>query len=628
MRAFFAGILLSMIAPLAGAQTLKPHTTAEAAFIAENGEASIEFNATLLDSLGITVGQLDRRGQATGTSANTAMRWALNGRYAFDAPGDYATRFHEASLKLLGGLQLRAEKRRVAVRDLSIEPNKANTLEFGLFDARGQLWFTATHAHHHVRGAKLELKNMDLRAGPAFDRWFAVSEFRGAVLGTLNIESPLIRRAAKSEIKSCAVPNWPNTPGAPDGGLWRADVLLENMNTLQGGGCTGGCDGLGGAGVGRVKFTPSASLRNSNNANTAEVPWYQMFSEISPPHNNDQHPYLLWNVYRLDPSGRFVQIARSGVKHAFYTVNTNCAQTCNSQGRILGRGCGDVYGTSNNDTASALGARSEIVPALGIWGRCGSTHDPACLGTRSSPPLGAFEVRALALEGELDPSVNVGSQFYFDGWYVVRDDINIFNTMGSQSFTPSYNASTWAATSLTPFVRGATIDRWVSPTNPGANAFSSLIVSADGQIKTAVRAIDLGQGRWRYHYAVMNFDFARATITGNAPNTRVTDNRGLVAVSFGKGADVTIENLAFFDGDGVASNDWSAAISATEIEFRRDTGNDLSWGSMYSFSFEALAAPTFGRVELVAARGTPQRLSHITLTPGGTEPALFASAFD
>ena len=601
-----------------------------ALFVAENGEASADLNVTLLEQFGLKVIALDARGREVSASQQAKLRWQITGRYSFSAPGDAIESFDLASMRIDGGLKLRYDGRELRLRNLKLAPNPANTVEMSLSDSAGRVWFIATHAHHHAHGAKLELKNLDLRAGPALDSWLGVSTFAGAVLGSFNLESPLIERPSRDQIKSCAIPNWPNTPGAPGGGLWRADVLMEAMGSFQGGGCTGGCDGPGGAAVGLVKFTPSATLRNSNNPDTAEVPWYEMFTPAAPPYNNDQHPFLVWHVYRLNADGRFVQLARSGVKHAFYTVNTTCAESCNSNGRILGKGCGDVYGVGNNDTVSALGGRNEIVPALGIWGRCGSTRDPgpACTGIRTTPAIGSFGLRALASEGEIDPSQNAGAQYFFDGWYLVRDDVNIFNTMGSQGFRPAWTGSLWNGTALTPFIRGATIDRWVSPSNPAANSFSTLVASSDGHSKAAVRAVDLGNGRWRYNYAVMNFDFARATIAGTPPNTTVSDNRGFVAVAFGKSTAATVENVWFFDGDANSANNWTSTVSPGLIEFRRDSGNDMSWGAMFSFSFESNQAPSFGALELVAGRGKPDRLLNITLTPGGSEPALFTNAFD
>jgi hypothetical protein len=99
--------------------------------------------------------------------------------------------------------------------------------------------------------------------------------------------------------------------------------------------------------------------------------WHCLEPEVHrvPPYGNDQHPYLIWNLYRTNSDGRLEQIGRSGVKHAWLTTNGSCLDsTAEHDSHILGRGCLDTYGTGNNDTSSDLGPRSEIVPATGIWG--------------------------------------------------------------------------------------------------------------------------------------------------------------------------------------------------------------------------------------------------------------------
>jgi hypothetical protein len=55
------------------------------------------------------------------------------------------------------------------------------------------------------------------------------------------------------------------------------------------------------------------------------VPWYSKFSGSFPPYNNDQHPFLVWNMYRV-ANGAIQQIGASGMKHAFLTINSNCLQ--------------------------------------------------------------------------------------------------------------------------------------------------------------------------------------------------------------------------------------------------------------------------------------------------------------
>ena len=45
-----------------------------------------------------------------------------------------------------------------------------------------------------------------------------------------------------------------------------------------------------------IAVAPSATLKN---VGVTDIPWHGKFSGNFPPYNNDQHPYLAWNMYRL-----------------------------------------------------------------------------------------------------------------------------------------------------------------------------------------------------------------------------------------------------------------------------------------------------------------------------------------
>ena len=53
---------------------------------------------------------------------------------------------------------------------------------------------------------------------------------------------------------------------------------------------------------------PSSSLVNLQGLDGADVPWFTKFTGPFPPYNNDQHPYLIWNMYRIDSNGKMEQI--------------------------------------------------------------------------------------------------------------------------------------------------------------------------------------------------------------------------------------------------------------------------------------------------------------------------------
>jgi hypothetical protein len=121
----------------------------------------------------------------------------------------------------------------------------------------------------------------------------------------------------------------------------------------------------------------------------------------------------------------------------------------------------------------------------------------------------------------------------------------------------------------------------VDPASPGPNADSQRIGDG-GHLTLAVRATDLGGGRWRYDYALMNFDFKRKIRAFSVP--------------FPEGATVT--NATFHDADRDPATDWAVRIFPARITWRlAATGNPrrapgMPWGTANSFSFEVDAAPS------------------------------------
>src|SRR5690606_25353529 len=252
-------------------------------------------------------------------------------------------------------------------------------------------------------------------------------------------------------------------------------------------------------------ITPSARLRNSQHANTSDVPWYRMFSEATSLYPDagpkiDQHPYLVWNLYRFDPDGHITQIARSGLKHAFATGNEMCSGYT-PYGHILGPACSDLYNLTSNDCDRFLGPRSEIIPATGQWGRCGSIQDPDCDGETvpsipnyfscaaaySSPASDKYSYRLLARETDIDPDLHPEARWFMDAWYVVRDDENIENSMGFREITlgwqPSF--SRWTVTATGAYEQGTVIDRWLAGAELGETTFRTQLDTPEGEVGIA-----------------------------------------------------------------------------------------------------------------------------------------------
>jgi hypothetical protein len=352
---------------------------------------------------------------------------------------------------------------------------------------------------------------------------------------------------------------------------------------------------------GVVAIAPSAVLRN---VGVTDVPWISKFSSPAPPYNNDQHPYLIWNMYRVS-NGRFEQIGASGLKHAFLTLNTGgCG--CPS-GSILWVGCEDTYSVGTNNSTGSLGPRKEITAHRGTWQRCGSIFDPDCNGVQNSVPgfSGASDPRRLAvLETDLQVA---GATYYFDSWYVVRDDVNIFNGMAYRQVTPTLGGTSWSFGPLGAQRAGAAVDAWVNPAAPGLNADNKKLNTGQGQLTLAAKATDVGGGRWRYDYALMNHDF---------------DN-GVASFSIPLSAGAVVTNTWFHDADRNPVTDWVASVTPGEIRFAPASNPftpkqySPTWGMLYSFSFEVDKAPTGagGTTATLGASGGMPR-SHLISTVG------------
>ena len=518
------------------------------------GRVSVRFNAGLMRDLGIRVGpavRIDKDGYAP-------YEIGAQGKLVAVAPGSIFRTVDMGELSLAGGPRLSWRGDSATLRGARILPgSEPNT--FTITDADGQLLFTADHEHFTVdrKARTLRLYNLDLRLSPELAARLGEPRQAGLPVGVLEIrtQAAIPRGAVEQPLGACTTPEW----GNPDN-----DVSLINMSQVS----------QVARGNGVVAIAPSAVLKN---VGVTDVPWQQKFSPPAPPYNTDQHPYLIWNLYRVS-NGRIEQLAASGLKHAFVTVNSNCG--CPG-GSILWVNCEDTYGVSTNNSTGSLSPRTEITAHTGVWQRCGSIFDPDCNGVQNTAPgfTGPEDPRRLNVpETELQVA---GAQYYFDSWYVVRDDVNIYNTMAYRTITPTLTTS-WSFTPMGTQRAGAVVDAWVDPVTPGPNADNKKLNTGEGQLTLAGRATDVGGGRWRYEYALMNHDFDNGITTFQVPLP----------------AGATVTNTYFHDVDRNPSTDWVPVMITGGIRFqppknaRTPVEYFQDWGTLYNFGFEVDAAPT------------------------------------
>jgi hypothetical protein len=539
---------------------------------------SVRFNVGLLRDAGLRL-----TGPPGRPSRDGYVDYGLgvSGHMVADAPGSIFRTVATGELRLTAAPGLAWRGGSAALLDARVAPG-VEPDTFVITGTDGTPLFFADHQHHAVdrQARRLRLFNLDLRLSSWLAERAGEPRHTGLSVGVLEIEmaAGIPQGAVEIAAGGCTSPDW----GAPDN-----DVGLIFMTQVQ----------QVARGGGMVAISPSAVLKN---VGITDVPWRGKFSFPGPPYNNDQHPYLVWNMYRLSGT-EFQQIGASGLKHAFLTLNTNCG--CPA-GNILWVDCEDTYGVSTNNDSTTLSPRKEIVAHTGEWKRCGSIFDPNCDGVQDGvPPFnGAGDTRRLVVdEAELQAA---GARYFFESWYVVRDDTNIYNGMGWREVTPVFNGTSWTFTLLTGLVPGPAIDAFVpntTPPNPGPNADSQRITTNEGHLTLAVRATDVGGGRWRYDYALMNHDFDRRIRAFTVPLP----------------AGAVVSNATFHDGDRDTSTSWAATVSpGGGITFAPVSGREkapLDWGMLDNFGFEVNAAPANGIVVQLGIAEAPRGTIRVSL---------------
>jgi hypothetical protein len=475
--------LLGLTYAVATAQT--PARTApasERAWSAAGGSVEVRWNRELMRDLGIgitTLGKpqrLGKEGERFALDRGAALRFRVDKGYFRGGTG--------GALRAQGGYLLQLGDSQLSLRDFRVVPAGSG---FQLVGADGRAWFQVDRVMHEITHADsaLEVPTADIRITPALARRLGQTFLSGWAVGQLRFEAPVAVRGSGGNVINAPTIKW-HGEAAPDGGTYENDLFMKQITAqyLRCNGCTGE------NGSGDVVITPASTLKNNVNQGNiaatipgdprgtsraryaASIPWHSKFTGNFAPYNNDQHPYLIWNMYRVNGDGSIEQIGRSGVKQAFLTINVACLDEpdLDHNSHVLGRGCEDVYSTGNNDNNNSLSPRWEILPASGRWGRCGSTFDTNCDGAANpSPAPNNFYQRMVVDESQIAPSRNPGASWLFDSWYLARQDIDIFNSMSTVRTTQSWTGSVWNVTYSAQKLGGA-IDSWVAPPKPRERA--------------------------------------------------------------------------------------------------------------------------------------------------------------
>jgi hypothetical protein len=586
----------------------------------DGGSLSLQLYAQLLQDLGI------KHAGMTGKNGEVEFELSIGaqGNLEFLTSNGGFEKFVGGSLPVATALQLNWKAGALPISGLRLVPGDDMPPSLYLQDEQSRRWLRLQYGHYSVVKDRLEVEVMDVRLGPAFADSLGNPDLSGAFVGGARLVSQAKwqSRVPGTEEKGGIV-NWPTEMG------FSVDVAMLKMDRI---------DQIARSG-GRVAVAPSAEFENIGNG---DAPWFNIFtvpatetncldngSGACEPYGTDQGGILVFAFYRL-ANGRLEQIGLSAAKHAFNSINfdTPASIPCRFIGsaRVVWSGCEDVYSVLTNANQDFLAPRSEITAHTGEWARVGSIFDldgdgmcdPAfdvgefLGGRRCRVPVTNILDRRLHIgEGELEVE---GARYFMDSWYVVRDDINIFNSMGYREVSPNFS-TIWRfpATQGTTFQQGSILTEWVDDATVSANESSQLLNTLEGRARVAMRVEDLGGGRYRYRIAVMNYDLDRQfdSLSLNLP----------------LGAQVTAAEHFDGDPDGDTSNSWPATISASELRWDAAPGDAIDWGVLHTFEFTSALPPINAPVTLGVAEAGPPESFDVTAL-GLLDDVIYFNGFE
>jgi len=598
---------------------------------ASGGQLDITFYRGNLRDAGLSVdGARPLNFQHDLASITIGQQSSLN----FHTSQGFFTNLESGQLQLDSGLVIGAEGLILASEQLWLEPRIAPNATLQLSDAQGRDWFYMDYGHYDLDEQWLYARYMDVRIGRDLAARLGDPSLFGFMVGSALLKTHLVLPLEGDSAiingisPSCPVPdpNWPTLPG------FDADIAMLRLDSVNQVAREGG----------RVAIAPSAYFENIG---TADVPWFAQFADtrdvdpccadqgegVCAPYGNDQGGMLVYHLYRF-VDARLEQLGQSQVKHAFNSINADTGEgsvSCRAQnrpGRVVPSGCEDLYQVSSNSDQAFLGPREEIIAHSGIWLRDGSIWDlsgpsgdpdgncdflPGTLlyGGQvpcQAPVADAMERRLSVPESELSTP---GARYFIEAWYLVRDDVNIFNSIGHKEITPAFNGG-WTFAAAASFRQGAVVNDYVELQNAAAGSLTDIVDSGEGSVQLSSTVTKIAVDRWQYDFALMNFDFDRALDRFEIPIASA----------------VNVSEAVFFDGDTDSANEWVATIQPGLLSFQAAATDKLKWGSLVSFRFIADQPPNPGVATIhVADTGEPASLNINLLT---STSLLFEDSFE
>ena len=322
--------------------------------------------------------------------------------------------------------------------------------------------------------------------------------------------------------------------------------------------------------------------------------------------NSVNHPVISTSLYKIE-NGRMTQLGVAFVKHSWAALQQNaCGFGCGPGGswQALGPGCSDPYSASLNAAQTDLGPRFEINAFTGEF-----PWPPTFINQTGSATFKRLQVPSTSV-------VSSTAQFFAEGQYTARDDALAGNQFNNTSYRRYLiNQSNFSMTGSGGTVRETpAIFAWQlhgnGPNQPDPTVMISQVdVPSEGRFHLASKAVDLGNGMWRYEYAIHNQNSHRSAGSISVPANTGASNFGFNGISYHSGE--PISNAPWTANDDGAKVTWS-----TESFSINPNANAVRWATMYNFWFETSSPPTTGQVEIGLFRpGSPSALNATAWVP-------------
>jgi len=303
------------------------------------------------------------------------------------------------------------------------------------------------------------------------------------------------------------------------------------------------------------------------------------------------HPVIAQNIFQIK-DGRIMQLGQGWLKHSFASLQGNVCDTCQPDGDFshLGTGCSDPYDAGLNGGQSGMGPRFQVNASTGVfpW----PYANPQ--GSTGNAIFKRVQVPTASLTN------GSGEIYVMEGQYVTRDDTVAGNNYNNSSYRRANLNAPGGSFTLT----GATVRErpaifaWLDHGNgvgvPDTDVqISTVFIPGDGEFNVAGKATDLGDGTWRYDYAVHNENSHRSANSVSVPKAAGVNVSSTFFHAPQSHSGETYDNASWVASEGGSDVSWSTEAWTVGND---GTANAIRWAEMHNYSFVADTGPEDGSV--------------------------------